>query len=53
VAGDAANSAALETLAEEMRAARESGRMVLALPLDSIDMGWLIRDRMAADAWYE
>lgn len=50
VAGDAANSAALETLAEEMRAARESGRMVLALPLDSIDMGWLIRDRMAADA---
>jgi len=49
VAGDAASSAALATLAEEMRSAREGGRMVQELPLDAIDADHLVRDRLVAD----
>ncbi len=49
VAGDAASSAALEEIAEELRNARESGRMVLSLPLDVIDESYLVRDRIDAD----
>lgn len=49
VAGEASASAALAEMAETLRAAREGGRMILALPLDRIDAGYLVRDRVAAD----
>ena len=49
VAGDAASVAALEELAEEIRLARETGRMVLNLPLEAVDETYLVRDRMLAD----
>jgi len=48
VAGEAAQTAALETLAEEIRQARESGRMIQDLPLDAIDEAYLRRDRVSA-----
>lgn len=50
VAADAAAQAALEALADEMRAARETGRMLVDLPLGAVDMGHLHRDRMQMDA---
>lgn len=52
VARDAAASAALEDVARHMAEARESGRLVLSLPLDSIDLDYLVRDRLpdAAEA---
>ncbi len=49
VAGDAATVAALDELADTMARARSEGRMILALPLDTIDAGHLIRDRIAVD----
>lgn len=49
MAGAAAATAALEEMAETLRHAREGGRMVLALPLDQIEAGYLVRDRIAAD----
>lgn len=49
VAGEAATVAALEELADTMARARAEGRMILALPLDAIDAGHLIRDRIAVD----
>jgi len=49
VAADAASSAALEAMSEELRAAREGGRMVLQLDLDRIDPGYLVRDRVEVD----
>ena len=48
VAGDAAASAALDDLAREMEAARAAGLMIQALPLDAVDAGYLVRDRMLA-----
>lgn len=50
VAAEASTQAALDALADEMRNARETGRMLLDLPLDAVDMGHLHRDRMQMDA---
>ena len=49
IAADAASQAALDDLAEELRQARESGRMILDLPLSAIDATHLHRDRMHLD----
>ena len=49
VAGDASASAALRDLAEEMRAAREEGRLVQNLPLASVEVDHLVRDRILLD----
>jgi len=48
VAGDVAQAAALRELSEAMTKAREDGRMVLELPLDAVEAGHLIRDRLTA-----
>lgn len=50
IAGESAAAAALETLAGEMVAARLTGRMVEAMPLDAIAVDHLVRDRIALDA---
>jgi len=51
VAGDAAGSAALRELADFLTDARADGRLIEALPLDLIDAGHLVRDRLiGADA---
>ncbi len=49
VAGDASSAAALQELAGEMRRAKETGRLIQDIPEDSIDAGYLVRDRMMAD----
>jgi ParB family chromosome partitioning protein len=49
VAGDIATRAALDELAAEVTAAREGGRMVLDLPLEAVDAGHLVRDRLSHD----
>ncbi|MCB1363052.1 MAG: ParB N-terminal domain-containing protein, partial [Rhodobacteraceae bacterium] len=49
VAGDAAAHAALEELSTALRDARGEGRLIEALPLDSVDAGYLVRDRMEQD----
>lgn len=49
VAGDAAASAALTELSEQMADARATGRMIVELPLDAIAPDYLIRDRIAVD----
>ena len=49
VAGDASASAALRDLAEELRAAREEGRLVQGLPLDAVEVDHLVRDRIRLD----
>ena len=49
VAGDAAASAALSELSEQMAGARAKGRMIVELPLDAIDPAYLMRDRIAVD----
>lgn len=49
VAGEAAASAALEEVADAMRAAREDGRLVEALPVGSIEAEHLMRDRLAVE----
>ena len=46
VAGEASARAALQELSQTLTQAREEGRMVLALPLSQIDMGYLVRDRI-------
>jgi len=46
VAGEAAAVAALEEVTETLSRAREEGRMVLTLPLEAIDVGYLMRDRL-------
>lgn len=48
-AADAAAMAALRELAEEVSNARAEGRFVQALPLDQVDEGWLVRDRVSVD----
>lgn len=50
VAGDAASAAALAEVSQELRDAREGGRIVLDLPLDAIDAAYLVRDRLATDS---
>lgn len=49
VAGDAASSAAFEEVAGALDAARKEGRMIQRIPLDDIDVSYLVRDRIAAD----
>ncbi len=49
VAADAAGAAALEEIADTLRRARETGRMVLDLPLEAIAPDHLARDRIPAE----
>ncbi|WP_102110312.1 ParB/RepB/Spo0J family partition protein [Oceaniglobus roseus] len=49
IAGDAALNAAAAELAETLSRARAEGRLVTDLPLDAVDVGYLVRDRIAAD----
>lgn len=46
VAGAAATQAALDEVADELRDARQQGRMVLDIALERIDADHLVRDRM-------
>ncbi|MFN7224048.1 MAG: ParB/RepB/Spo0J family partition protein [Paracoccaceae bacterium] len=50
VAADAAATAALRDLADEVTRAREDGRLVQALPLAAVEEGWISRDRIGVDA---
>lgn len=49
VAADAVAGAALEEMAETLRAAREEGRLVLALALDEVAPDHLARDRIPVE----
>lgn len=49
VAAEASAAAALDDLAAAWHAARDSGRLIQDLPLEAIDEGWLVRDRIALD----
>ena len=49
VAADSAAQAALREVAEELASARAEGRLLLALPLDAVEDGYLLRDPMVAD----
>ncbi|WP_158971830.1 ParB/RepB/Spo0J family partition protein [Chachezhania sediminis] len=49
VAGEAAATAALAELSAEMTRARAQGRLIETLPLEAIDPGHLVRDRLALD----
>jgi len=49
VAGEASAAAALQELAGEMNRARDEGRLIQALRLDEIEVGYLVRDRILAD----
>ena len=49
VAADAAASAALADLTDQIAEARSAGRMILELPLEAIDAGYLVRDRLVVD----
>ena len=49
VAGEASARAALEEVTDTLTRARTEGRMVILLPLSSIDMGYLVRDRLHVD----
>jgi ParB family transcriptional regulator, chromosome partitioning protein len=49
VAGESAALSAFEEVAETLRTARESGRMVLDLPLDEVAADHLVRDRLPAE----
>lgn len=49
VAGDAAGRAALDEMGRTLGEARAEGRLIQWLPLDEIDAGYLMRDRMGAD----
>ena len=49
VAGDAAGSAAFEEVSRALTQARETGRMVLDLPLDDIAPDHLLRDRIPVE----
>lgn len=49
VAGDSATTAALSELAGELDSARADGRLALLLPLDAVDAGHLVRDRLVVE----
>lgn len=49
ISGGAAAQAAFEEVAEELRQARDTGRMVITLPLEAVKAGHLVRDRVALD----
>ncbi|WP_299938901.1 ParB N-terminal domain-containing protein [uncultured Pelagimonas sp.] len=46
VAAEAASTAALQALSDEMTRAREAGRFIEALPLEAVDASYLVRDRL-------
>ena len=50
VARDAASTAALQQVSQELTAAKSEGRMVQALPFAHVTTSHLIRDRMVLDA---
>lgn len=50
IAEASAATAALNELSDQMRSARENGRMIEALSLDLIDSDYLVRDRVGVDA---
>lgn len=50
VTGEAAATAALREVAEELSSARSEGRLVLRIALDRIEEGWLVRDRLGIEA---
>lgn len=45
VAGETSVNAAFEEVSRELSSARTEGRLVLRLPLERIEAGWLMRDR--------
>jgi hypothetical protein len=45
VAGETSVNAAFEEVSRELSSARNEGRLVLRLPLDRIEVAWLMRDR--------
>ena len=45
IAGDAAASAAFEEVSRELTDARNEGRLILRLPLESVEAAWMTRDR--------
>ncbi|NVJ64589.1 MAG: ParB N-terminal domain-containing protein [Flavobacteriaceae bacterium] len=47
VAREASQAAAVEEMAETLRAAREGGRMVIAVPLEEVAEAHLVRDRVS------
>ena len=49
VAADAAQSSAFADVAEELRAAKAEGRMLLSLPVSAIALDHITRDRMVVD----
>src|SRR5690606_13961541 len=49
VAAESAAESALRDVSAELASLRAEGRMVLRLPLEAIEDGWLIRDRIATD----
>ena len=49
VARDASASAALDELSDTMARARDEGRMVVDLPLDQIEVDYLVRDRLVVE----
>ena len=50
VAGEAAARAALSDLADAVEDARAHGLMIEVLPLDAVDPGYLVRDRLVQDS---
>lgn len=50
IAAEAAAEAALREVSDELAGLRAEGRVVLRLPLAAVDAGWLLRDRLVADA---
>jgi ParB family chromosome partitioning protein len=50
VAGETATEAAFAEVAGALASAREEGRLIVKLPLDAIEAGHLVRDRIAFDA---
>ena len=49
VAGETAAEAALAEVADALSSARAEGRLIVRLPLDAIEAGHLVRDRIAFD----
>ena len=58
VVADASATAALAEMSDTLIRARTEGRMVISVPLDRIDLGYLMRDRLPVydadmDAWWK
>ncbi|MGV6848827.1 MAG: ParB/RepB/Spo0J family partition protein [Marinibacterium sp.] len=49
VAGAAAEAAALAELSSAMQSARDEGRLIEALPLEAVETGHLVRDRLVLE----